>query len=223
MTEAQATRDDSVELELLRNVLRTTVHDIGGLSGSLGLQARVMEQQVSERSIQVCSRIAAELRTLGNHLRQLTVRPQAAQLSPSRLASLAQWHAMLLHFGEPLLPRGMSLHGGVEDAELDPTTAFDLVHLWLALLRGLRELPVSSRSELHLSSDRMPHAMILRMRLVGVLIPPSLIDAPNAWWSWARRRADAAGIALRIERERFECVVSTPATQATPFERSSGR
>jgi hypothetical protein len=202
---------DRLELELLRHVVRTTVHDLGGLSGSLGLQTRVLEQQVTERSIAACGRIAAELRTLGNQLRQIGTRPQVSRLSPSPLASMRQWHALFTRFGEPLLARGVSLRGDVDDADVDPHMAYELVYIAMALLSGLRELPLAPYSELRLATEVTDRAIVVRMCPVGVAYPLSTpVETESAWWAWARRRADAAGIRLHLAAGSMECVMPRP-------------
>lgn len=189
-----------LEAELLRAVLSTTAHDLGGLASALSLRADVLERVATTSASTALRRIADELRTLGHDVRAFRSAEGGDTLSPARSGSLQQWLARVQRYGRPLLPRGSTLDGSVPDIVLEAATALELTFVALAVLQQIAVACVGQRVVVRIDAQT-------QNTNVGVIIQAHMDDEPlmlsrcveGEWWQWALARAAASSMTLQLE------------------------
>jgi len=200
--------EGALEAELLRNLLATIAHDLGGLAGALALRADVMARLELATSASACAAIASELRTLAGQSRELSGPRGGDTLAPTRAGSLEHWFALVSRFAQPLLGRGVALRGEVLPVFVGGVTVHALTYMALAILHAIRELPASVHTEVSITSEPTEHAVIISITLRRNGLPLVMADvAASRWMHWARQRASNAQIGLRIEHARIMLVV----------------
>lgn len=200
--------DSALEAELLRNVLDTVTHDLGGLSSALALRADVMQRSAPGAAANACSAIANELRSLGGQLRELSGKRGAGALAPTPSGSLERWFALVTRFGQPLLGRGVALRGEIEDRNVGATATYELAFITLAMLHAVRERQELTHHEVRVSS--VVHAPVVAIRMglhtETAFVPMTGIEE-SAWYDWARSRAARAGINMHLVDGHVELTV----------------
>ncbi len=199
----------ALEAELLRNVLDTVTHDLGGLSSALALRADVMQRSAPSAAADACSAIAGELRSLGAQLREMSGPRGPGTLSPTPTGSLRRWFALITRFGQPLLGRGVALRGEVDDVNIGSAAAHALTYIVLALLHALRDGHTPMHTLIRIASERRDHAIAIRISLYDGEQPrPVAEDAGNAWWTWALERAAGSQMDMRVTDGHVELLVA---------------
>lgn len=216
---AEPPREGVLEAELLRDVLDTVAHDLGGLASALALRADVMPHVAPEVSATACTAIANELRILVAQLREIGGPRGGDTLSPSRAGSLASWFELLSRFAQPLLGRGVALRGEVRAVQVGSTAAHELTYLALAMLHAFRACAASAHTEVRITSDADEHAITISISLRDAAQPLSLACMHDSHWThWAQRRAASAQIGLHVEETRILLRVArtAPSDERTP-------
>ena len=124
---------DEGESRLLRDILGTAAHDIGGLSSALALRAETLGGDEAR----AVGAIAAELRIIGRQLRHLRGGNGDERLMPTTSGALLQWWALMERFGRPALGRGFTLTGRVPEYAIAPAQAEALGYGVLALQHAI--------------------------------------------------------------------------------------
>ncbi len=201
--------DGVLEAELLRNVLDTVTHDLGGLSSALALRADVMQRAQPGASATAFSTIAIELRSLGGQLRELSGPRGGATLAPTSMGSLDEWFAVISRFGQPLLGRGVSFHGDVDHVHVGSVITHELTYVVLAVLHAIREVPESAHTEIRMSSIQREDGVVIRLGMHGVHGALDIADCSQSrWWQWATQRASDAAIGMRVVDAHVELSVT---------------
>lgn len=210
-----------VEVTLLRAVLETAAHDLGGLSSALAMHAETLQLGTAGQSLTPVKSISAEIRTLGRQLRELRGPVGGASLAPSRAGLLPNWMARTLRFGRAHLPRGTAFEGELSETSLSVSdeSAHALTFVVFALLRELRDvLDRSARAAVPSGSRGKPRQRVqltAATRDTDVLVTLALYVnddhspievADSAWWTFARTRADAQSLPLALRDGRVELV-----------------
>jgi len=199
----------ALEADLLRKVLDTVTHDLGGLSSALALRADVMQRSAPSAAADACGAIARELRSLGGQLREISGPRGPGTLSPVPTGSLARWFALVRRFGQPLLGRGVTLRGEVEDAHVGAAAAHELTYIVLALLNALRDGHQAAHSEILVLSCPGDDSIALRIGARAAGQPVVIVeDVDDEWWHWAAQRAAGANISLQVVDGQVELIVS---------------
>lgn len=199
----------ALEAELLRNVLDTVTHDLGGLSSALALRADVMQRSAPSAAADACSAIAGELRSLGAQLREMSGPRGPGTLSPTPTGSLRRWFALIMRFGQPLLGRGVALRGEVDDVNIGSAAAHELIYIVLALLHALRDGHTPMHTLIRIDSELRDHAIAIRISLYDAEQPRRVAeDAGNAWWTWAIERAAGSQMDMRVTDGHVELLVA---------------
>lgn len=199
----------ALEAELLRNVLDTVTHDLGGLSSALALRAEVMQRAAPSPAVDACGAIARELRSLGAQLREMSGPSGPGTLSPVPTGSLERWFALVRRFGQPLLGRGVSLRGEVDDVFIGAAASHELTYIVLALFNALREGEQPAHTEIGVSSERGDGSVTLRLGARSAQQPVAMVeDADDEWWRWAVQRAASADIGLQVVGGHIELMVN---------------
>jgi len=191
----------SIEAMLLRSVIATAVHDLGGLASALLLRADVLERRTDDPGVAALRSIATELRVLGEQLRALRVPEGRETLSPSRAGALAGWLERVRRFGKPLLGHGGMIDGQVHgDVHVDASDAHELTLVVLALLRDLHERWPEARIAVHITAQLLDDhvRVLLGATMHGQPVTISEADG-SPWWQWAAARAAAADMPCRID------------------------
>ncbi len=210
-----------VEVVLLRAMLETAAHDLGGLSSALAMHAEALQLGAAGQSLTPVQSISSEIRTLGRQLRELRGPVGGASLAPSRAGLLSSWMARTLRFGRAHLPRGTALQGEMPETALSVSdeSAHALTFVVFALLRELRDvLDRSARDAApdgSLSKPRRRVQLTAGPRDVDVLVRIELfvndelasIESSNSeWWSFARERATKDGVSLALRTGSVELI-----------------
>ncbi len=203
--------EGGIEAELLRNVLDTVAHDLGGLSSALALRVDVMQATAPSASVEAYRAIADELRALGSQLRAFRETRGGDTLSSPRAGSVAQWFSLLSRFAQPLLGRGVALRGNVDDVHVGATAVHELTYIALAMLHAVRERSGSGHAEIRVASERNEHGVTIRLTMGGGNAPSHFAEvAESRWWRWALERAAGARIGVRSEGAQVELHVPVP-------------
>lgn len=216
--------DDSerqVEVTLLRAVLETAAHDLGGLSGALSMHTDALQLGAAGQGLAPVQGISAEIRTLGRQLRELRGPVGGAALAPSRAGLLPNWMARTLRFGRAHLPRGTAFEGELSETTLSVSdeSAHALTFVVFALLRELHDvLNRSVRAAVpsgSLGKPRQRVQLTAATRDTDVLVTLALyvngdhspIEASDsAWWTFARASADRQSLSLALRDGSVELV-----------------
>jgi len=126
---------DDREAQLLRNLLGTAAHDLGGLASALSLRA----ESLTGDDGRALAAIADELRILGRQLRQLRGPSGAEQLAPVASGALLPLFVLLERFGRGVLGRGFTLVAHGVDHLVAPLHADALLYGLLAVLHAVRD------------------------------------------------------------------------------------
>lgn len=200
--------EGALEAELLRNLLDTVAHDLGGLASALALRADVMQHAATSTSASACRAIASELRTLGTQLRELSAPRGGDTLSPTPVGSLDHWFELLSRFAQPLLGRGVALRGEVPPVHVGSVAVHELTYIALALLHAMRELPASTHTEVLIDSELTPQAIAISMSIRNALQALSLDAlAESRWTRWAVQRSASTQIDLTLDGARITLLV----------------
>ncbi len=206
-------RNGELEAELLRNVLDTATHDLGGLGSALALRADVMQRSAPSAAATACSAIATELRSLGGQLRAISDPRGGGALSPAPLGSLQSWLSLISRFGQPLVGRGVVFNCELDDARVSSTAAYELTYIVLAVLHALRESETPAHTEVRLSSELGAGAVTLRMSMHNAVERLTIADIlDDGWWLWAVERASSAQIGLQISDGQVDVLVDLEAS-----------
>ncbi len=197
--EHAAGSDPAFDAELMRELLGTTAHDLGGLSSALALHAQVLASAPSstQAGLRALDTIGHELRELGRQLRQLRdadIREAdtAGLLAPATDGSLRAWFDLVHRFGRTLPGRGIALRGEIDDVPFPAAHARTLAWIMLALLRDLRGRLAAPGTVTITAEADAQHGFVVRLRAQSTGgAPPSTGD--RAWRQYAMRRAAHAG------------------------------
>ncbi|MEO6445478.1 MAG: hypothetical protein ABIZ91_17525 [Gemmatimonadaceae bacterium] len=187
----------STDAELLREVLGSLAHDLGGMSSALALRADALGPEARTSDAAALHDIADEMRSLGRHLRFLRGPRGAEAASPVNAGSLHTWWSVMERVGGSCLVRGVALEGEIAELQVTPEQAYALTFVVLALFRDLvrRGLKGPAAVRLIAQQDGDGAAMLVRaVRPDGTPVP--LRRRESGWSSYARRRAQAAGLQL---------------------------
>lgn len=188
---------------MLRNVLATTAHDLGGLASALLLRADVLEHGSSDSTVGAMRSIAAELRVLGQQLRTLREDEGNDTLAPPQSGSML-WSARVTRFGVGLLPRGSAVDCTIDDTHIPPALAHPLWKISLSLLGTINEQWPTTRVTVEIGSEPVSDGTALTLGAVMNGKPLDLADAmQGVWWQWAARQAAHHRITLGAARKRI--------------------
>jgi hypothetical protein len=200
------------EVLMLRNVLATTAHDLGGLASALLLRADVLEHGSSDTTGRAMRSIATELRVLGQQLRALREDEVSDTLAPLQHGS-ALWSARVTRFGVGLLPRGSAIACTVDDADIPQALAHPLWKIALSLLGAIGAQWPTTRITVEIGGEQKPEGTALALAASTNGQPLDLADAmQGAWWQWAVHQAASDRITLIAERNRI--VIDTQSTRS---------
>lgn len=189
-----------LESELLRKVLDTIAHDLGGLASALALRADIMPHVAPEVSAAASTAIANELRSLGAQLRELSGPRGGDTLSPTPAGSLTHWFALISRFAQPLLAPGAALRGHVLPVQVGSVAVHELTYITLALLHAIHECVASQHTEVRIASDQDAQAIAISISLRHRLQSLSLAFVRDSdWTQWAQQRAARAHIGMHVE------------------------
>ncbi len=192
------------EVLMLRNVLATTAHDIGGLASALLLRADVLEHGQSDATVRAMRSIAGELRLLGQQLRALREHDRGSALAPTPAESTSQWAARVTRFGVGLLPRGSAINCVVEDVRIPHALAHPLWHIALAVFGAICNNWKETRVSVHIVDEPQTAGTVLVVSATANGERLELVDAMHgAWWQWAVQHADQHQISLSAVGDRI--------------------
>lgn len=170
---------DIREVQLLRDVLGTAAHDIGGLASALALRAETL----GSADGQPLAAIATELRQLGRQLRQLRGPGGGELLAPTASGNIPSILALVERFGRGALGRGVSLVVQSVDQVVPPQQGDALTYGLLAVLRALREADLELPAVVHIvAAARDPDAVRIAVRVAGADGSPR--PWPNRQLQW---------------------------------------
>jgi hypothetical protein len=192
--------DFEAETQLLREVLSTAAHDLGGLSSALALRVDVLAGSLPAADDAALRAVAGEVRSLGRQLRVLRGPQGGDTLAPAGGRSLAEWYALVERFGRPLLGRGASMRGSVGDGAFSGAhaseRAYALLLSVLACCRALRERRGARPVSVALRVSSVPAAVEVAMDVEwGEGLAGDDDAAVQRWLTLARETATAAGVA----------------------------
>jgi hypothetical protein len=202
------------EVVMLRNVIATTAHDIGGLASALLLRADVLEHGTADTTVRAMRSIAAELRVLGQQLRALRAADGADTLAPSQNGAALHWAAGVTRFGVGLLPRGSAVDCKVDDTIIPHGLAQPLWFISLSLLGAIAEEWPDTRFAVQIDNERQTDASVLTF---GATVTGKPFDVAAAmrgtWWEWAILHAEQHQ--LRLSNDAGRVLVRLPTVVAS--------
>lgn len=198
----------SLEAELLRGVLSTTAHDLGGLASALSLRADVIELDAASEAGSALRRIATELRTLGHDVRAFRSSEGGDTLSPTRSGSLVEWLAGVMRYGRPVLPRGSTLDGVAPDATIEASAAHELTYIALAVLHHIASVCTEPRMAVRVDvqNENLQAVITVSVTVSNAHIPLAS-EHSGDWWQWALERAIACDIPMHMHHGRVQLTV----------------
>lgn len=201
------------EVVMLRNVIATTAHDIGGLASALLLRADVLEHGSADTTVRAMRSIAGEIRVLGQQLRALRAADGADTLAPSQNGAALHWAAGVTRFGVGLLPRGSAIDCKVDDTIIPHGLAQPLWFISLSLLGAIAEEWPDTRFAVQIDSERQTDLVALTF---GATVKGQRFDVTPAmrgtWWQWALAHSEL--YQLRLSSEPSRIVVHMPTASA---------
>lgn len=183
---------DIQEAQLIRDVLGTAAHDIGGLASALALRAETMASAES----QALATIANELRHLGRQLRQLRGPGGGELLAPTASGSIPSILALVERFGRGALGRGMTLIVQSVDQVVPPVAGDALTYGLLAVLRAIREAELQRPAVVHVvATSPEPDVVRIAVRVTDAdERARPWPDRQLQWLALAERLLDRAGL-----------------------------
>jgi hypothetical protein len=177
---------DAQETQLMRDVLGTAAHDIGGLASALALRA----ETIASADGQALAAIANELRQLGRQLRQLRGPGGGELLAPTASGNIPSILALVERFGRGALGRGVSLIVQSVDQVVPPAEGDALTYGLLAVLRALREADLELPAVVHIvAAAHEPDAVRITVRIAG---------ADGSARPWPARQLQWLAVAERV-------------------------
>lgn len=192
--------DFEAEAQLLRQVLSTAAHDLGGLSSALALRADVLAGGIPAADEAALRGVAAEVRALGRQLRVLRGPVGDDALAPAGGRTLAEWLALVERFGRPLLGRGGALAGSAGDGAFGGPAAAAQFHalllVVLAYCRAVGDRRGARAVQLDLRVLSLPPAVEVTLRVRwGAGDEPADREAGARWLAHAAHLAREGGLA----------------------------
>lgn len=131
--------DFEADALLLRAILGTAAHDLGGVASALALRVDVLATTLPAEDVAALRGVVDHLRAVGRQLRRLRGSSGGSSFVPAREKTLAEWCALLERFGAPLLGRGIELRTSCNDGAISTETEQALTYAVLAEFQSLRE------------------------------------------------------------------------------------
>lgn len=167
--------DFEADALILRTILGTAAHDLGGVASALALRTDVLAATLAPGDVEAMRGVVEHLRALGRQLRRLRGTAGGSAFAPAREKTLAEWCALLDRFGGPVLGRGIELRVSCNEGSISPETEQALTYGMLALFQSLREARESS--------DAQQVVVSLQADVVGAARDaPSLALAVRTTW-----------------------------------------
>jgi hypothetical protein len=190
--------DFEADVQLLRAVLSTAAHDLGGLSSALALRTDVLAGALASADEQALRAVVDELHSLGRQLRVLRGPQGADALAPAGGRTLVEWLALVERFGRPLLGRGGALEGSVDDGAFSGARAAEQGHALLvavlAYCHEVRERRGARSVTVHLIGRRVADGLELSLRAAwGEGVAGGDAPVVRRWLTHARDVVTAAG------------------------------
>lgn len=202
---------DAFEAEILRSVIDSAAHDLGGLSSALAMRADVMQRTTPGQTASALAAIASELRALGGQLREMRGPQGDGTLAPTPSGSLVEWLARIRRFGSPMLGRGFAFKGEVVDVRIEADTTHQLTYVVLALFSFIRSSHGPGKAEIQITSGLDGNTVRIELSVSSLsgswTVTP---DPANEWWNWAAMRAASAGIDLGVSGGQVRLLVPCP-------------
>ncbi len=180
--------DFEADALLLRAMLGTAAHDLGGVASALALRADVVASTLPPGDVAAIRGVAEHVRSLGRQLRRLRGTAGGSNLAPARERTLTEWVALLERFGGPTLGRGIELRASCNEGPLSAATEQCLTYGMLALftsLREAREAAAASGVVVTLRADSTADALELTLRVTWGADAPAWPLA-DRWWAHSR-------------------------------------
>lgn len=177
--------DFEADTQLLRAMLGTAAHDLGGVASALALRVDVLAPSLPSADAAGLRGVVEHVRTLGRQLRRLRGAAGGSNLAPARERSLTEWLSLLERFGGPILGRGMALRMTCDAGSIAPEAEHSLTYGVLALFSALHELRDEQSATIELRAESEADQLQVTVRVSWGSNPP-VIDRDARWWAHAR-------------------------------------
>lgn len=185
--------DFEADALLLRAILGTAAHDLGGVASALALRADVLAASLSADDVAALRGVVDHLRAVGRQLRRLRGSAGGSSFVPAREKTLTEWCALLERFGAPLLGRGIELRASCNEGAISAETEQALTYGMLALFQALREgreEREGTRVVVTLRAEASTDALVVTVQING-----DTARGDDRWRTHARSVVTAASLA----------------------------
>lgn len=198
--------DFEADALILRTILGTAAHDLGGVASALALRTDVLAASLSPSDAAAMRDVVEHLRSLGRQLRRLRGTAGGSSFAPAREKTLTEWCALLDRFGGPVLGRGIELRASCNDGSIAPETEQALTYGMLALFQSLREgresrdaeqVVVALRADVTATDGEAPSLVLTVRTTWGANAPDARRE--DRWLAHARAVIAAAGLSWEGE------------------------
>lgn len=186
-----------MDAELLGDVLSAFAHDLGGISSALSLWADQLGSAASGAGVVALHALAAEVRALGRHARQLHGSRGTETLSTMRTGSLRTWWSLIERVGNACVGRSIDVRGTIDDVEIAPEQAHALTYVVLALFRDLSARGLKPPASVTVVAANTPSGFVVTLTPAhSNLQTPLLLRRATKWLAFARRTASSVGLSM---------------------------
>ena len=186
-----------MDAELLGDVLSAFAHDLGGISSALSLWADALGSAASGAGVVALRALAAEVRALGRHARQLHGSRGTETLSTLRTGSLRTWWSLIERVGNACVGRSIDVRGTIDDVEIAPEQAHALTYVVLALFRDLAARGLKPPASVTVVAANTPSGFVVTVTPAHSNIQtPLLLRRATKWLAFARRTASSVGLSM---------------------------
>ncbi len=198
--------DFEADALLLRTILGTAAHDLGGVASALALRTDVLAATLSPGDAAAMRDVVEHLRSLGRQLRRLRGTAGGSAFAPAREKTLTEWCALLDRFGGPVLGRGIELRAECNEGSISPETEQALTYGMLALFQSLREgressdaqqVVVALRADVLEGDGESPSLVVTVRTTWGKMSPADTRE--DRWLAHARAVISTAGLSWEGE------------------------
>ncbi len=185
--------DFEADAQLLRAMLGTAAHDLGGVSSALALRADVLAAALPPDDVAALRGVVDHVRALGRQLRRLRGPAGGNNFAPASERALPEWIALIERFGGPVLGRGIELRTSSNAGSITPGTEHALTFGVLALFHAVREARDEQSVTVEVDAQGSDEGLEVTVRHRWASAPPSFPLA-DRWSAHARDLVTRAGL-----------------------------
>ncbi|MEP7380958.1 MAG: hypothetical protein ABI910_04690 [Gemmatimonadota bacterium] len=185
--------DFEADAQLMRAMLGTAAHDLGGVSSALALRADVLASALPPEDVAALRGVVDHVRALGRQLRRLRGPAGGSNFAPASERALPEWIALIERFGGPVLGRGIELRTSCNAGTIRPGTEHALTFGVLALFHAVREARDEQTVTVEVDARSSDAGIEVTVRQQWAS-PPPILPLDDRWSAHARDVVTRAGL-----------------------------